>query len=356
MAYDVRTGEIRWQTFTIADEPIPQGVNAAGTQNHGPSGAPIWNSPAIDIERSQLLVGTGENYSSPPDGASDAIFAIDLATGAVNWIFQATAGDAWNMACGPWDRTNCPVEDGPDYDFGAGTVFAQDADGRDLVVAGQKSGVVHALDAYTGKPVWQTKVGRGGIHGGVYFGMAAAGGRLFVPISDTDDGCEYPEPPRPCRRWLVSKRERSVLSGRIRQRVVGAEVPVIAFVVGDREGVGTVLGVDDRLHHPGTGGPAAFEQFIDLRGRLGGEAQGTVPVRQVVDVALHVSEHDQRTAPGELCMFDLTVVVAHDEMLGEPEGVREPAYCLVGVFVTKGRNQGLVAGHLDGSRSRRAAC
>ncbi|MDE0364879.1 MAG: PQQ-binding-like beta-propeller repeat protein [Gammaproteobacteria bacterium] len=197
VAYDARTGEIRWQTFTIADEPEPQGVNAAGTQNYGPSGAPIWNSPAIDIERSQLLVGTGENYSSPADGASDAIFAIDLATGAINWIFQATAGDAWNMACGPWDRTNCPVEDGPDYDFGAGTVVAQDADGRDLVVAGQKSGVVHALDVYTGEPVWQTKVGRGGIHGGVYFGMAAAGGRLFVPISDTDDGREYPEPARP---------------------------------------------------------------------------------------------------------------------------------------------------------------
>ncbi|MDE0062735.1 MAG: PQQ-binding-like beta-propeller repeat protein, partial [Gammaproteobacteria bacterium] len=46
VAYDARTGEIRWQTFTIADEPEPQGVNAAGTQNYGPSGAPIWNSPA----------------------------------------------------------------------------------------------------------------------------------------------------------------------------------------------------------------------------------------------------------------------------------------------------------------------
>ena len=197
VAYHARTGETRWQAFTVADEPRPQGVNAAGTQNYGPSGAPIWNSPAIDIERRQLLVGTGENYSSPADGARDAIFAFDLATGEVNWVFQATAGDAWNMACGPGDRTNCPVEDGPDYDFGAGTVVTQDANGRDLVVAGQKSGMVHALDALTGEPVWQTKVGRGGIHGGVYFGMAAGGGRLFVPISDTDDGREYPEPARP---------------------------------------------------------------------------------------------------------------------------------------------------------------
>ena len=65
------------------------------------------------------------------------------------------------------------------------------------MLAGQKSGHVHALDARTGELIWQTKVGRGGIHGGVYFGMAAAGGRLFVPISDTDDGREYQEPPRP---------------------------------------------------------------------------------------------------------------------------------------------------------------
>lgn len=197
VAYEARTGATRWQAFTIADEPRPQGVNAAGTQNYGPSGAPIWNSPAIDVERSQLLVGTGENYSSPADEASDAIFALDLDTGDVNWVYQATAGDAWNLACGFGDRANCPVEDGPDYDFGAGTVVTQDADGRDLVVAGQKSGMVYALDAHTGQPVWQAKVGRGGIHGGVYFGMAAVGGRLFVPISDTDDGREYPEPARP---------------------------------------------------------------------------------------------------------------------------------------------------------------
>jgi len=197
IAYEARTGEKQWETFTIPEPPKPQGVNAAGAQNYGPSGSPIWNSPAIDVKRGQLLVGTGENYSSPADGTSDAIFAIDLESGEVNWIFQATQGDAWNTACGPVDRTNCPAEDGPDYDFGAGTLLAQDAEGHDVVIAGQKSGVVHALDPYTGEVRWQNKVGRGGIHAGVYFGMAADSGRLFVPISDTDDGREYPEPRRP---------------------------------------------------------------------------------------------------------------------------------------------------------------
>ncbi len=197
MAYDAATGAQKWQTFTIAEEPSPRGRNAAGTQNYGPSGAPIWNSPAIDAKRNQLTIGTGENYSSPADGGSDAIFAMDLQTGAINWIFQATAGDAWNTACGDGDRTNCPAEDGPDFDFGAGTMLVQDTRGRDYVVAGQKSGMVHALDPDSGQLIWQTKVGRGGIHAGVYFGMAAVDGRAIVPISDTPDGRQYAEPARP---------------------------------------------------------------------------------------------------------------------------------------------------------------
>ena len=197
VAYDARTGKKKWQRFTVDEVPSPRGINSAGTQNYGPSGAPIWNAPAIDITRNQLTVGTGENYSSPADGASDAIFALDLATGEVNWVYQATAGDAWNTACGFGDRTNCPVEDGPDFDFGAGTLLARDGHGREYVIAGQKSGMVHALDPDTGELLWQTKVGRGGVHAGVYFGMAAQNGRIFVPISDTPDGRAYSEVARP---------------------------------------------------------------------------------------------------------------------------------------------------------------
>lgn len=197
VAYDAVSGKKKWQTHTIPAEPAAYSVNSAGTQNYGPSGAPVWNSPAIDIKRNQLTIGTGENYSSPASGESDAVIAIDLTTGAINWVFQATAGDAWNTACDRKEDANCPVEDGPDFDFGAGTLIAADANGVDYVIGGQKSGMVHAIDPVTGKLKWQTKVGRGGIHAGVYFGMAAQDGRLYVPISDTPDGREYPEPPRP---------------------------------------------------------------------------------------------------------------------------------------------------------------
>jgi polyvinyl alcohol dehydrogenase (cytochrome) len=184
-ALDARTGATVWKTHTI-DEPAREvGRTRIGTPILAPSGAPVWNSPSIDEQRGVLYVGTGENYSSPANDRSDALMAFELATGRLLWHRQKTEGDAWNVACMMPDNPNCPAEDGPDVDFGAGTIIARDVAGRDLLLAGQKSGDVYALDlGKRGEPVWHNKVGRGGIQGGVHFGMALDGRRLYVPISD----------------------------------------------------------------------------------------------------------------------------------------------------------------------------
>ena len=63
-------------------------------------------------------------------------------------------------------------------------MIANGSDGRELLLAGQKSGIVYALDPASGALRWQTRVGRGGLGGGIVFGMAAGGGRLFVPVTD----------------------------------------------------------------------------------------------------------------------------------------------------------------------------
>lgn len=200
MAYDAADGSHVWQTYVIG-EPVETGVNPAGAKMYGPSGVAIWNSPAIDVKRNRLYVATGDNYSTPATENSDAIMAFDLDDGSIAWVYQALPGDAWNGSCSTGDGSNCPEEDGPDYDFGASVVMVPanngESDGKDLLFAGQKSGFVFALDPDTGKLVWEKQVGRGGIKGGVHFGMAAGNGLVYVPISDTADGRAYDFPASP---------------------------------------------------------------------------------------------------------------------------------------------------------------
>jgi polyvinyl alcohol dehydrogenase (cytochrome) len=116
-------------------------------------------------------------------------------------VQQKTRGDAWNGACTVAGNPNCPAEKGPDLDFGAGTLLGRTSSGADVILGGQKSGTVHALNPdKDGEALWSVRVGRGGIQGGIHFGMAAKEGRLFVPISDTTDtyfGNAYKEPARP---------------------------------------------------------------------------------------------------------------------------------------------------------------
>ena len=197
VALNAIDGAVVWKTYTIAATPAVTGQNAVGTNIIGPSGAVVWNSPSIDPRSDQLFIGTGENMSSPATPTSDAMIAMDLDSGEINWVFQGTTGDVWNGACDTTTPENCPVEKGPDFDFGGATIIVDTDRHGPLVVAGQKSGFVHAVDLKTGQVVWQTRVGRGGIQGGIHFGIAAAGQTLLVPISDMADGRTYPDPDKP---------------------------------------------------------------------------------------------------------------------------------------------------------------
>ena len=197
VSYDAKTGAKHWLAHTISESPMEVGRNSIGTPVLAPSGAPVWGTPVIDIKRNRLYLGTGESYSSPAANTSDAILALDLQTGNILWHFQATAGDAWNMGCETEGRINCPEEDGPDYDFGAATLLMQDKNGDDILIAGQKSGVVFGIDPNEGSLRWQNKLGRGGIQGGVHFCMAADEDTLFIPMSDFYGGPRWPGPTFP---------------------------------------------------------------------------------------------------------------------------------------------------------------
>ena len=175
VALDRKTGQQVWKTYTIDRPAAPTVKNSIGTQLFGPSGAAVWNTPTIDSERNTLYVGTGNNFSPPATNASDAVVALDLTTGGIRWIHQITANDIWNASCRRPDRDPavCPDADAPDLDFPGSPILVDLADGRQLVIAGNKDGMIYALDPDRGgATVWRQRVARGGLGGGVFWGAA----------------------------------------------------------------------------------------------------------------------------------------------------------------------------------------
>ncbi len=198
VALDLATGAVVWRHRAIEGEAKEVGTTSAGVPIFGPAGVPIWSSPTVDARRGLLYVGTGENYTRPTSPTSDAILALDLKTGRLVWSFQATADDAYNMACGIRKGANCPTAHGPDVDFGQAPLITTLPNGREILVVGQKLGVVYALDPdRQGAVVWQARVGRGGALGGIHWGVAAGEGRVFAPISDRLTGIDPAGEARP---------------------------------------------------------------------------------------------------------------------------------------------------------------
>ena len=202
-AVNLTTGEILWKTYTVPDN---------GDQPGGYSGAAVWGStPAIDLKRKSVYITTGNNYDVPqtvkdcianlpsqtpsdqsqcldPNNHIDAIMALDLYTGEIKWSNKLQGYDAFTFSCYIGSTSNCPDPDGPDYDFAQAPMLftvKNSTESRDLVGAGQKSGIFWALDADSGEVVWSTIVGPGGELGGIQWGSATDGQRIYVAISNS---------------------------------------------------------------------------------------------------------------------------------------------------------------------------
>jgi polyvinyl alcohol dehydrogenase (cytochrome) len=182
-ALRVSDGAPVWKSYLVGP-PVKTGVTSIGTPQYGPSGAGVWSAPTIDTKRGVLYVGTGDNYSQPATTTSDAVVALDLKTGRIVWSQQTLPGDAYNSSCRN-KAANCPSDNGPDYDYGSSALMVRTPEGRDMLVAGQKSGMVYALDPdQKGKIVWQARVGKGGLNGGVQWGMASDGQKVYASVGD----------------------------------------------------------------------------------------------------------------------------------------------------------------------------
>jgi polyvinyl alcohol dehydrogenase (cytochrome) len=183
-ALNAATGEPVWTAHTMEGaKPIRD--RGDGQMIWGPSGAPIWNTPSIDEKRGVLYVGTGEATSEPAHEHTDSVMAIDLKNGAIRWSYQATKNDIFLSACGRGGGLNCPKSTVyRDVDFGASTILAKRSNGKDIVLAGQKAGTLFAFDPdQNGKVLWQQDFGEGSPLGGIHWGIATDGERVFAPIN-----------------------------------------------------------------------------------------------------------------------------------------------------------------------------
>lgn len=182
-AIDVVTGKLLWKSYTIAQEPKPYAANEAGTTLYGPAGAAVFAAGTVDEKRGLLYVGTGNSYTQISHPHANALLALDLDTGAIRWSRQVLAQD---NVCPFEDRAKCETR-GPDLDF-ASPVVLKRVNGKDLLIAGTKAGIVFAFDPdREGKILWQTIVGPESSVGGPW-GTAVDDRHAYIGTVDAKTG------------------------------------------------------------------------------------------------------------------------------------------------------------------------
>ena len=181
---DAATGAVQWKTYMV-----PTGY----------TGGSVWGSTIVpDPARGVVYATTGNNYTvsgDSPDNHVDSVLALRMGDGSVAWADRFATSDDWNVACFS-AGTNCPVNSGPDFDFGSGVQLftIQTPTGpQQIIGAGQKSGVYTAIDPNTGKVRWATQVGPGSALGGMEWGSATDGRRIYVAIGNLY-GMPYADP------------------------------------------------------------------------------------------------------------------------------------------------------------------
>jgi outer membrane protein assembly factor BamB len=270
VAMDVNTGKILWKRHTnIGDDPdhelspelralllAPGSKGSFGTSTYG-------HNPTVDVERRQVYIAMAQTTTAPPVAQAceqarrssgdpnanisglpagvtcnnlneklhiyaNAMIAVDMDTGRVNWAYWAHKYDAWNHACGAPDLygwstvvpalfpvprvngvANCtqtPI--GPDMGFGQQPKLVKNVkfkNGKrgDVVVGGNKDGRLFGLDPATGKKIWETDVDPGGVYGGLQFGLATDDGKVFFGTTNSrNNGRNSKTPYVPVTRFL----------------------------------------------------------------------------------------------------------------------------------------------------------
>ncbi len=191
-ALDGKTGKKLWSFDTV-----PKDLWGKPEVN---SGGGLWYTPAFDglgfmyfgVGNAGPFPGTAtEPWGSSRPGPNlytNSIVKLNATNGEMEWYFQQLPHAVY------------------DWDFQGPPILVRE--GRDLILAAGKSGIVAALDAQNGKPVWETSVGKHNGHdkdnlyamrgeysklklpatvypgalGGVIAPMATDGKTVFAPV------------------------------------------------------------------------------------------------------------------------------------------------------------------------------
>jgi polyvinyl alcohol dehydrogenase (cytochrome) len=184
VSLDASTGKQFWKAYSVTDPARPTKKTSKGVQLHGPAGAAIWSAPTIDAKRGLVYAATGNSYTDVDISTSNAILAIDIESGRLKWASQVLTHDNFVMGC-RGNREACPAEIGPDHDFGSSPVLRHLSNGKDVLVAGQKSSMLYGLDPdQQGKILWKIKLGHGSALGGIEWGFAVDTAFAYVALSD----------------------------------------------------------------------------------------------------------------------------------------------------------------------------
>ena len=146
LAFDVRTGELKW-TFHSIPEPGEFGADTwPASALAGGSGVHNWSESTLDERRGIIYVPFGtarfDFYGGNRQGANlfaNSLVALDARTGKRLWHFQTLHHDLW------------------DYDLPAAPkllTIRHDGKAVDVVAQPTKQGFVFVFDRVTGVPVW----------------------------------------------------------------------------------------------------------------------------------------------------------------------------------------------------------
>jgi quinoprotein glucose dehydrogenase len=145
-AYDVITGEKKWQFHTV---PLPGEFGYETWPKEAykyVGGVNNWGSMSIDEQRGIVYIPTGsanyDFYGADRIGQNlfaDCILALDARTGKRLWHFQTVHHDLWDF-----DNVSAPL------------LVTVRHNGRrvDAVAHAGKTGFLYVLDRVTGKPLW----------------------------------------------------------------------------------------------------------------------------------------------------------------------------------------------------------